>query len=104
MWTADENGKRMVTSLIRASSVQAKNHRVVRLVLADGRTAEISPAHPTADGKTVGDLKAGDAYDGSIVKSASLIPYQGTHTYDILPAGETGFYFADGILMGSTLK
>ncbi len=104
VWTVDKNGTRAVTTLLRVNSVLVQNHRVVRLVLTDGRSADISPLHPTTTGSTVGSLRAGDTYDGSVVKSAELIPYVGDRTYDILPSGDTGFYFANGILMGSTLK
>ncbi len=104
VWTADKNGKRVVASLVRVNSLSAVNHRVVHLVLADGRSFDVSPGHPTADGRTVGDLKAGEAYDGSNIVSAQIVPYAGNRTYDILPAGDTGFYWADGILIGSTLK
>ena len=104
VWTMDAAGKRAVRPLVKVLRVLAPNHRVVNLVLADGRTLDVSALHPTADGRTVGDLQAGDAYDSSIVKSADLKPYEGTATYDILPAGDTGFYWANGILMGSTLK
>ena len=104
VWTVDAAGKRIVRPLVKVSHVSAPNHRVVHLILTDGRTLDVSGPHPTADGRTVGDLQTGDAYDNSIVKSATLIKYSGTATYDILPAGDTGFYFANGILMGSTLK
>lgn len=104
VWTVDTAGNRIVRPIVKTLRMSAVNHRVVRLVLADGRTLDVSAPHQTADGRTVGELKAGDAYDGSMVQSAALIPYAGTATYDILPAGDTGFYFANGILMGSTLK
>ncbi len=104
VWTADLAGNRIVRTLIKVSRVSAPNHRVVYLVLADGRSLDVSALHPAVGGMTVGDLKAGDAYDGSVVKSAVVRPYEGTATHDILPAGETGYYFANGILMGSTLK
>jgi hypothetical protein len=32
-----------------------------------------------------------------------LFPYDHPATYDLLPSGATGFYWADGILIGSTL-
>ncbi len=104
IWTISKYGTRVVAPIIRINSVVALNHRVVHLVLMDGRVADISPLHPTATGSTVGALRTGDVYDGSVVKSATLIPYSGNRTYDILPAGDTGYYWANGILMGSTLK
>jgi hypothetical protein len=32
------------------------------------------------------------------------VPYEGSATYDLLPSGDTGLYWADGILLGSTLN
>ena len=52
----------------------------------------------------MGALAPGDAYDGSTVAAAALVPYGDTATYDLLPAGPTGEYWADGILLGSTLR
>ena len=79
-------------------------HRVVALLLSDGRFVEVSPGHPTADGRTVGDLRAGDAYDGALVVNARLVAYSGGATFDVLPAGATGTYWANGVLLGSTLR
>ena len=44
----------------------------------------------------IGDLRPGDTLDGSHVLSAEREPYDGGYTYDLLPGGDTGFYFADG--------
>jgi hypothetical protein len=49
------------------------------------------------------DLHAGDPYDGSVVASVVLVPYAGT-TWDLLPSGPTGTYFANGVLLGNTLS
>jgi hypothetical protein len=77
---------------------------VIELRLDDGRVLRASAGHPTADGRTLGALAVGDVVDGAHVVSVERVPYTATETYDILPAGETGFYWADGILMGSTLS
>jgi hypothetical protein len=45
----------------------------------------------------------GDSLDGGIILSAERARYTGSATYDLLPAGETGFYWANGILIASTL-
>jgi hypothetical protein len=63
---------------------------------------EASPGHPTSDGRHVGDLKAGDKLDGSRIVRIELLPYVGD-TWDLLPAGSTGVYWADGVLLESTL-
>ncbi len=38
------------------------------------------------------------------VVSAKRVAYEETHTYDILPDGGTALYWADEILIGSTLS
>jgi hypothetical protein len=73
-------------------------------VLADGRELLVSPGHRTADGRPVGALRAGDDVDGSTVTRWELVSYAGGRTYDLLPAGATGHYWANGILLSSTLS
>jgi hypothetical protein len=80
-----------------------RDHRVVRLLLATGMVLEISPRHPTADGRRMGDLAANDQLDGVRIISATLVPFRHSHTYDILPASDTGTYYAGGMLIGSTM-
>jgi hypothetical protein len=79
-------------------------HEVVRLALDDGRVVYVSPGHPTADGRRVGDLVAGDAMDDARIASVERVAYSGGATYDILPAGTTGAYWANGVVLGSTLR
>jgi hypothetical protein len=50
----------------------------------------------------VGELRAGDRLDGSRIRVVTEAGYSG-FTYDLLPSGPTGEYFADGVLLGSTL-
>jgi hypothetical protein len=83
--------------------VPARDHAVVRLRVETGAVLEISGAHPTADGRTIGDLRRGDTVDGASVLEATLVPYAYDATYDILPASDSGTYFAGGVLIGSTL-
>jgi hypothetical protein len=103
IWTTDREGRRTVGVVLKTGHMQAPlGHEVMRLELADGRSVVASPGHPTADGRTVGDLVAGDRFDGTTVTRVALLPYSGT-TYDLLPSGPTGSYFAGGVLLGSTL-
>ena len=105
VWTQDAAGARVALPLIQIGSTPVPaTHRVVQLRLSDGRAVEVSPGHPTADGRKVGDLTAGDRYDGAVVVSAELTPYAGGATFDVLPAGATGTYWANGVLLGSTLR
>lgn len=104
VWTTDREGRRIVGIVLKTGWMQAPlGHEVVRLTLADGRSVTASPGHPTADGRTVGGLAPGDRFDGSRVISAIPIGYTGSVTYDLLPSGPTGTYFAGGVLLGSTL-
>jgi hypothetical protein len=105
VWTKDAAGQR-APGLIQAvgAMVAPAEHRVVHIALADGRQAWVSPGHPTTDGRRVGEVRPGDELDGSRVVSAELEAYGGGTTFDLLPTGATGAYWANGILLGSTLS
>jgi hypothetical protein len=79
-------------------------HQVIHIRLSDGRELWASPGHPTADGRALGNLQVGGYLDGAQIVLMERVHYQGGSTYDLLPSGGTGFYWANGILMGSTLK
>lgn len=98
-----DHGEIAVVPILRTNRTPVSGHSVVRVTLATGTTLEISPRHPTADGRQFGDLKSGDELDGVRVVSASLVPYAHDATYDILPDSDTGGVFAGGVLIGSTL-
>jgi Hint domain-containing protein len=105
VWTVNDTGQRVAQPVIRLSkTVVPATHQVVHLVLSDGRELWVSPGHPTTDGRTVGHLKVGEPLDGAVIVSVERVPYDGAATYDLLPAGDTGFYWANGILMASTLE
>ena len=105
VWTADRSGNRVAAAVIEVgSTLVPAGHLMVHLVLADGRELLASPGHKTADGRALGTLAAGDPLDGSTIKLWELVPYSGDRTYDLLPAGATGTYWANGILLSSTLS
>ena len=94
----------VVVPLLKVEHTSVKRHRVMRVTLESGRVLEISPGHPTADGRRFGDLLAGSTLDAEHwVRSAELVPYTYDATFDILPASSTGTYYAAGALIGSTL-
>jgi len=76
---------------------------MIHVTLSDGRELWASPGHPTADGRSLGILQVGDVLDGSQVTHLERVPYDDGSTFDILPTGDTGFYWANGILMESSL-
>ena len=104
VWTTNGSGERVPGTILRTSRVPVPaTHQVVHVVLSDGRELWASPGHPTVDGKSLGALNVNDLLDGARVLKLERLPYVGTATYDLLPSGDTGFYWANGILIGSTL-
>jgi len=105
VWTLDSAGRRIARPIIRlGATIAPTNHRVVHLVLDDGRELWVSPGHPMPDGFTIGHLQVGQAFAGGMILSMERLRYTGQATYDLLPAGETGFYWANGILLASSLR
>jgi hypothetical protein len=105
VWTVDRGGLRYSAVVVKTVKRQVPPaSQLLHLTLDDGRELIASPAHPTTDGRVLGSFWRGDMLDGAQVITADLIPSEATATYDILPSGETGAYWANGILVGSTLK
>lgn len=104
IWTIDKSGHRVSGIVTKTSKVPVlPTHQMIHLVLDDGRELFVSPGHPTIDGRAVKNLIEGDLYDDARVIAANRVSYGDTATYDVLPSGETGFYWANGILLDSTL-
>jgi hypothetical protein len=104
VWTQSAKGQRIAVSVIDVGSTPVPpTHEMVHLRLADGRELWASPGHRTADGRQLGTLAPGDMLDGSRIVFWALEAYSAGRTYDLLPAGDTGTYWANGILLSSTL-
>jgi len=104
VWTVDATGARVVATILKTVRVPVPtNHQMVHVILDDGRELWASPGHPTTDKRALGDLQPGDLLDGARVTRIERVPYDAPTTYDLLPSGGTGFYWANGILIGSTL-
>ena len=105
VWTLSPDGRRVAEPVLEVGSIAVPaGHLMVHLKLADGRELWVSPRHPTADGRPLGSLATGDSLDGSRIVVWELVPYSGDRTYDLLPAGSTGTYWANGVLLASTLR
>jgi hypothetical protein len=99
-----DRGRVVAVPVLRTKRISVSSHHaVVRATLANGSVLEISAPHPTADGRRFGDLRLGDGLGGISIVELEVVPYQHRFTYDILPASDSGTYFAGGALVGSTL-
>jgi hypothetical protein len=105
VWTTDKNGKKVSGTVMLAGKTRVpRDHKVMRIKLSDGRELFVSPGHKMADGRSAGEVVVKSKIDGATVIIADLVSYGEEYTYDILPGGETGMYFANGILLQSTLR
>jgi len=105
VWTMNEAGERVSGMILQRSYVPVPaNHQIIHVLLNDGRELWASAGHPTSDGRMLGDLMTGDFLDGARIVFVEFVPYEDVATFDVLPSGNTGFYWANGILMGSTLS
>ena len=105
VWSIGTNGERVAEPVVEVGSmVVPSGHLMVHVDLADGRELVVSPGHRAGDGRPLGSLSVGNSLDGSTITHWELVPYSGSRTYDLLPAGPTGRYWANGILLSSTLS
>jgi hypothetical protein len=106
VWTLDKRGNRVEARVIKTvKRVVAVPYEMVRLALDDGRELYAASRHPLMGGTFLGMLEAGGTLDNARIISVERVSYAGAEgaTYDILPSGETGFYWANGIPLASTL-
>jgi hypothetical protein len=102
IFSVDDNAV-VAVPIERINRTAVFDHHVVRVTLASGAVLEISAGHPTADGRTFGDLEARDQLGGVPILAVEVVPYTYPYTYDVLPRSDSGAYFASGALVGSTL-
>ena len=104
VFTLDKGGRRLCARIrLTGSSAVPPTHSMIRLALADGRSVAASPGHPLADGRHFSSVGTGDTVDGSRVIDVSREACTARATWDLLPSGPTGLYWADGVLLASTL-
>jgi hypothetical protein len=104
VWTVGSSGLRIAAEVVKVSSTPVPElFQLVRLTLSDGRSIAASPGHPSADSRALGDYRVGDVLDGAIVVSVEKVDYNGGATFDLLPSGPAGTYWANGVLLKSTL-
>lgn len=104
VWSADDSGKRIAALIEKTVATPVpESFQIVKIVLNDGRSVTASAGHPTAENRALGDYQLGESLDKATIVSKEYLAYSGGTTYDILPSGETGLYWANGTLLKSTL-
>lgn len=105
VWTLSREGKQVAQPILRMAALPVpQQHMMLHLIFTDGRELWVSPGHPTVDGRTVEELRAHSAYGSGNIEHIEVTRYNGRSTYDLLPGGETGFYWANGVPLASTLR
>ena len=105
VFTVDMTGNKVIKPIELVMKLSgAEGYELCHLVLSDGRELFVSGTHPTAEYGRITDFCVGDILDGSKIVSIENVRHGGSYVYDLLPAGETGFYWANGVLLGSTLS
>lgn len=105
IFTLDMNGNKVIKPIELVSKASVPDgYAICHLILDGGRELFVSGGHPTADAREISDLTPDDMLDGAHLISMEKVRYRLGYTYDLLPAGDTGFYWANGVLLGSTLS
>jgi hypothetical protein len=105
VWTTDSVGHRVTAPVEQVTSRATPGpHLMLRLALSDGRVLVAAGAHPAADGTFLRQVRVGSPYDGATIAAVDWVQSTASMTFDLLPTGPTGTYWANGILVGSTLK
>ena len=105
VWSLDDSGKRVAVVIVKTAATPVPlSFRAVRIELNDGRSVTASPGHPTAEGRAIVDYQAGDMLDGAQVIKVDFINYESAMTFDFLPDSTSGLYWANNVLLKSTLK
>ena len=102
VYSMDRGQLALVPSRRSIASPSTSTHRMVELRLAHGVSLLVSPSIPPPTAAPSARCR-GDRLDGVPVVGARLVSYDQPFTYDILPASDSGTYFAGGVLIGSTI-
>ncbi len=103
VWTVDDTGNRVTGFVVKMVVTPVpSSFQVVKVTLSDGRTVTASPGHPTAEGRALSDYRVGETLDGAVVTAVEHSDCDGV-TYDLLPSGGAGLYWANGVLLKSTI-
>jgi hypothetical protein len=99
IWSVTRTGEKVLVPVLKVDA--GRIFETYQVKLYDGRSVTATNDHPTADGRLFRDLVIGQPYDGSFIKGIVCRSSDCT-SYDLQPDGETAYYWANGILIGST--
>jgi len=102
VWSVHRGQVRAVP-VLATQRLQVRNHSMARIQFPDGFVVEISGEHPTGDGRALWGLNPGEMVGSAQVEALTVVPYEGSFTFDILPDSDTGTYFVHGMWLGSTM-
>jgi hypothetical protein len=105
VWSLDARGEKVAVPVLRTSRTAVPpGFQMLRFALEDGRTFMASPNHPDLQGRALGDYRVGQLLDGSKIVAKEWVDYEAGFTFDLLPDSLSAAYWAQGILVGSTLQ
>ena len=105
VWTQDRKGRRVSARVLKISHTSVpSDFQILRISLEDGRMLEASPGHPSAEMKALSEYRVGDILSGGRINMIEPQIYNKGATYDLLPGGDSGLYWANGVLLKSTLQ
>jgi hypothetical protein len=105
VWTRDGEGKQVAEPVLKVSWTPVPaNFQILKITLDDGRTITASPSHPTSEMKALSEYRVGDTLDSGRILNIQQLRYNNDATYDILPDGGGGLYWANNVLFMSTLS
>ena len=95
--------RKPIAALVAVAILSVYSMVVLASPAAKAPSGELSIAgQVTVNGETA--VSGGTVFSESIITTAEKTTYGKSYTYDILPVGASGLYWANGILIGSTLK
>jgi hypothetical protein len=102
LWSI-HHGRMQAVRILATQRVRVQNHSMARIELQNGFVVEISGEHPTGDGRNLWALEPGEMFGDTQIQALTVVPYDGSFTYDVLPDSDTGSYFVHGMWLGSTM-
>lgn len=103
VWSTDYYGKRLKVKIKKLGKVYVRNAQVLDIKLKDKRSISAVHKHPDGSYKALLFYKVGDSLDGSEILKLERRRIEGDSLWDILPEGLMATYWANGVLLTSSM-